>query len=479
MPQWKALLTSADEVFYGGAAGGGKTDLVIGLAAECHQHSAIFRRVYPNLKEIMRRTREIVGKYAQENKSDRVWTFPDGRTIEFGAIQFEDDKTNWQGRPHDLKAFDELPEFTKSQYLFASGWNRTTDPSQRVRVIATGNPPMDETGNWIIERWGPWLDDKHPNPAEPGELRWYATVKGEEHEFPNGDPVDIDGETLYPRSRTFIRAMVDDNPFYAQDARYKSVLQSLPEPLRSQLLYGDFLASATPNPFQIIPTEWVRQAQKRWLERERPRTPLTAVGIDAVRGGDDNMTLARRYDNWFDEVKKWPGIMVPDGPAAATLVKSELGDEEPGYMNVDVIGVGSSTYDHLRPIYRRVYPFNASEASEYYDKSGKLKMRNKRAEYHWRMRDSLDPLNGHNVALPPGNEVLADLCAARYRVTVSGVQVEEKAEIKERIGRSPDVGEAIMMANYIAAIPLPKQPEQKSKWTDHNISEQGSRWKRY
>src|SRR3989304_7571290 len=110
VPQWLAFLSRADELFYGGAAGGGKTDLVIGMSVECHQHSAIFRRVYPNLQEIMRRSREIIGNSAQENKAEKRWTFPDGKTIEFGAVQFEDDKTNWQGRPHDLKAFDELPE---------------------------------------------------------------------------------------------------------------------------------------------------------------------------------------------------------------------------------------------------------------------------------------------------------------------------------------------------------------------------------
>jgi hypothetical protein len=261
--QWLAFLSRADEVFYGGAAGGGKTDLVIGMAVECHEHSAIFRRVYPNLKEIIRRTREVIGDTAQENRADRIWTFPDGRTIEFGAVQYEEDKTNWQGRPHDLKAFDELPEFTESQYEFICGWNRTTNEGQRVRVVATGNPPMDDTGSWIIRRWAAWLDDKYPDPAEPGELRWYATIDGEEVEFKTGDPITYEGEAIYPRSRTFIPARLDDNPFYASDNRYRSILQSLPEPLRSQLLYGAFDVTTQPNPFQVIPTEHVRMAQQR------------------------------------------------------------------------------------------------------------------------------------------------------------------------------------------------------------------------
>jgi len=399
----------------------------------------------------MRRSREIIGTNAQENKADKIWTFPNGRTIEYGAVQFEENKSNWQGRAHDLKAFDELPEFTESQYEFISGWNRTTESGQRARIIATGNPPIDEAGGWVMRRWGAWLDKKHPHPAQAGELRWYATVGGREQEFPDGNPVDVDGEIIYPRSRTFIPARLDDNVYLSSDPRYRSVIQSMPEPLRSMLLYGDFSASAVQDPFQVIPTEWVRLAQRRWLEREKPNVPLVAVGVDAARGGKDKMTLARRYDNYFTEVKSWPGAVVVDGATAATLIHAELGNENPGYINVDVIGVGSSTFDHLKPMYEKVCPMNVAEGSNYRDRSGKLKMRNKRAEMHWRMRDALDPDNGDDIALPNDPELLADLCAPRYKVTTSGVLIEEKDEIKERIGRSPDVGEAVMMCNQPAS----------------------------
>lgn len=448
--QWQAILSRADETFYGGAAGGGKTDLVLGMAIEMHQHSAIFRRVYPNLTEIIRRAREIIGEQAQENKADRIWTWPDGRTLEFGAVQYEEDKSKWQGRPHDLKAFDELPEFTKSQYQFICGWNRTTDPGQRVRVVATGNPPMDESGSWIIQYWGAWLDKHHPNPAKPGELRWYATIDGEEREFLTGDPIQHSGETIYPRSRTFIPAKLEDNPYYSQDSRYRSVLQSLPEPLRSMLLYGNFQASAPADPWQVIPTEWVLEAQRRWREREKPNVPLTAAGIDPARGGQDNQSLSRRYDNWFAPLVFWPGAVVKDGPIGAELVRTALAGEEPGAVNIDVIGIGSSEYDSLKVMYPIVNPINVSEASDYRDRSGKLKMRNKRAELYWRFRDALDPVLGDDIALPPGNEIVADLCAAHYTSTTAGVQIESKEDIKKRIGRSPDKGESILLAHFPA-----------------------------
>jgi len=446
--QWSALLSRADETFFGGAAGGGKSDLIIGMACELHQHSVIFRRLYPNLKEIMRRARELIEDDAKENKSDKVWTWNDGRTLEFGAVQYEDNKKDWQGRPHDLKAFDEITEFTESQYVFITGWNRSTDPGQRVRVIVTGNPPMDEDGAWVLRRWGAWLDPNHPHPAKDGELRYYATLDGKETECPNGEPFDHKGETIYPRSRTFIKSLLSDNPYYAHDSQYISVLQSLPEPLRSQLLNADFQASQSPDPFQVIPAEWVRAAQKRWLALEKPTTPLTAAGLDPSRGGDDKTCLARRYDNYFDTVDCWPGKIAIDGPTVAGLVQSVIKESKPIFINVDVVGIGSSVFDSLKTMYNSVRPFNGAEASEYRDKSGKLKMRNKRAEYYWRMRDALDPQGGDDLALPPDTELLADLCSARYKVTAAGVLIEEKEEIKKRIGRSPDMGESVIMALY-------------------------------
>jgi hypothetical protein len=449
-----AFLSRADELFYGGAAGGGKSDLLLGLAGEVHQSAIIYRRVFPNLRFLIERSRQIYNAEGREhgkdsyNESLHVWRLNDGNIIEFGAMQYEKDKSNYQGRPKDFIGFDEAPEFTESQVQFVTAWNRTTDPDQRVRVVLTGNPPLDESGSWIVRRYAAWLDKNHPHPAKPGELRWYATIDGKEREFTTGDDIQTATETITPRSRTYIPARLDDNPYYSADSRYRSVLQSLPEPLRSQLLNGDFDASQQADPFQIIPAEWVRIAQKRWLEREKPTTPLTAVGIDPSRGGRDKTAEAKRYDNWFDYVKAWEGIVVKDGAIMAELVRQDVGDVKPSYINIDVSGIGSSGYDHLKVIYDNVRPFNPAEGSEYRDRSGKLKMRNKRAEMYWRMRDALDPVNGDEIALPPDTELLADLCSARYEVSSAGVKVEDKEQIKERIGRSPDVGEAVMMANF-------------------------------
>lgn len=452
-PQCAAYESKAQVIGYGGAAGGGKTDLLLGFAGTKHHRSIIFRRVFPLLEGIEARSREVYNPLNDTsikdtyNESLHRWKLKGGSTVRFAAIQYEDDKKKYQGRPYDFYGFDEATEFTESQVRFVTGWNRSTKPGQECRVVLVFNPPIDDSGEWVVRFFAPWLDEMHPNPAKDGELRWFAMIDGEEVEVPSSNPIEHDGQIIQPKSRTFFHAQLSDNAILS-DTGYAATIDAMPEPLRSAFKgqFGGYKLGG--DPFQIIPTEWVRAAQKRWLELERPTTPLTSVGIDPSRGGNDKTALSKRYDNWFSEVKWWPGVVVKDGAIMAELARQELGDVKPNYINIDVNGIGSSAYDHLKILYTMVRPFNSSEGSKYRDKSGKLKMRNKRAEMYWRMRDALDPIDGDGIALPPGNELLADLCSARYEVSSAGVLVESKDEIKARIGRSPDVGEAVMMALF-------------------------------
>ena len=51
--QTRAFFSQADEVFYGGGAGGGKSALLCGLAIEEHRKAIIFRREYPQIKRLV------------------------------------------------------------------------------------------------------------------------------------------------------------------------------------------------------------------------------------------------------------------------------------------------------------------------------------------------------------------------------------------------------------------------------------------
>ena len=195
-PQTTAYFNEADELFYGGQAGGGKTDLVCGLALNEHQFSLLLRRTNKEASLLAERILAIKGDREGWNGQDHVLRLADSRRVDIGGVQHDGDEQKYKGSPHDLIAFDEVSDFAESQYRFIIGWNRTTSPGQRCRVVATGNPPTRPEGFWVLRYWGAWVDPNHPNPAQPGELRWYTTIAGEDHEVDGRGPHLVKGEKI-------------------------------------------------------------------------------------------------------------------------------------------------------------------------------------------------------------------------------------------------------------------------------------------
>lgn len=448
-PQTWAYGCRADILYYGGSAGGGKSDLLLGLALNEHLHSIIYRRQTTQLVGIqMRLLDEILESRKGWNGQADILTLSD-RKIEFGSCNNLGDEIKYQGRPHDFVGFDEITHFLESQFRFLCGWLRTTKEGQRCRIVCAGNPPTTEEGRWVIKFWAPWLDPKHPNPAKPGELRWFTTIDGRDVECPDGKPTEINGRTVTPLSRTFIPSSVTDNPFLLKTG-YEATLQSLPEPLRSQMLLGDFRAGVEDSAWQLIPTAWVEAAQDRWKEDGR-KGPMDSAGVDVARGGRDKTVVSTRYGAWYDQLKTIPGSKTPDGATAAGFVVSCIRDK--AVVHVDALGVGGETIGHLETNgiqVEAVVGYDTDAVKGELDKAtGRLRFRNRRALAHWRFRESLDPVTGDNVALPPDPELKADLCAPMWKLTPGGILVEEKEEIKKRIGRSPDKGDAVIYASIV------------------------------
>ena len=101
-PQSMAYHSDADVLGYGGAAGGGKTDLMLGKAINKHKVSYILRREATQMKGIYNRLAEIVGGKDGFNGSEKVQRFPDGRMIFFGSTPHLGDEMNYQGQARDL-----------------------------------------------------------------------------------------------------------------------------------------------------------------------------------------------------------------------------------------------------------------------------------------------------------------------------------------------------------------------------------------
>jgi hypothetical protein len=443
-PQQQAYESQADLLLYGGAAGGGKTDLIIGLALTQHHRSIVFRREFAQLQAFLERTSEIVGGSAGRNTQDKRWALPGSRLLRWGGMQHLGDENAYKGQPHDLMAFDEVVEFLEFQFRFVITWNRTTDPTQRCRVIAATNPPQSTDGEWVNHFWAPWLDDGYPHPAMPGELRWFISdAEGHDTEVDGPRVVMVSGEPVAPRSRTFIPSSVDDNP-YLMATGYKATLQALPEPLRSQMLRGSFLAGREDHPWQVIPREWARLAVQRWTP-ERPKSPMLTMGVDVAQGGPAETVLSPRHDKWFGKLICVPGKDTPDGPRVAGMVVQHLRDG--AQVNVDVGGGwGAEAYGHLMKAGVPAEAANGVEDSSARDRSGKLGFYNRRAEWWWGMREALDPEHGIDIALPDDPKLLADLCTPRWRLTTRGILVESKKDIIKRLGHSPDRGDAAVLA---------------------------------
>ena len=485
-PQQAAYICTATELLYGGAAGGGKSDLLLGLAATKHQVSIVFRRMFPQLEALVSRSREIIPEEkngANFNSGKMIWyKVPGKRKLEFGAAQYNLDVQKYQGRPHDLVAFDELTHFTEFQYKYLTGWLRTADPLQRTRIVGASNPPPTAEGYWVKKRWAPWVDKKHPDPALPGELRWFITdEEGKDKEVPGpriqtydlldtlndpdatdeertgayasameqAPPIKIEGEWVYPVSRTFIPAGVKDNPYYAHDPKYVSMLQALPEPLRSQLLAGDWDAGAEDDAYQVIPTRLIYEAIARWVEATDKRLDpgkLIALGVDVARGGEDDSVLAPLHEGlYIADLVKRPGKETPDG---ASVVNMMLPLGLKGVqVNIDAIGVGGAVVDAARETLTgaNIRAVNFGGKSEATDKSGVLAMRNARAEAYWGFRELCEE---GVIMIPDDPELIADLAALRYKPMAGKITLENKAAIKKRIGRSPDAGDAVVLATF-------------------------------
>lgn len=452
-PQTLAFESTADIIGYGGAAGGGKTDLACGKALRRHKNTMILRREHTQLTGVIDRLTQILGGRDGYNGQEKIWRLKN-RQIEFGSVPHLGDETKYQGRPHDFLVFDEAANFLEIQVRFLLGWLRTTDPTQRCQALFTFNPPTSAEGQWVIQFFAPWLDKKHPKPAQPGELRWFATIGGKDIELESGEPFEHEGEIIKPMSRTFIPSRVTDNP-HLMGTGYMRALQALPEPLRSQMLNGDFTAGMEDDPFQVIPTKWVEIAMDRWVKPAK-LPPMDSVGVDVARGGRDNTVIARRHGMWFDEALAYPGKETPDGPSTAGLVIAATRDKAPSH--IDVIGVGSAPYDFLKEAGQQVIGVNVAEASHATDQSGSLSFANIRSELWWKFREALDPANNTGIALPSDSRLKADLCAPKWKLQGSRIRVESREDIVDRIGRSPDFASAYCLALIHTARPAKPAP---------------------
>jgi len=214
---------------FGGAAGPGKTKALlweaIGQALVVDGcDTLLLRRTYPELESsLLTYFRRDVPRwmYKSYNESKHVVTWNNGSTTKFSYCRNESDVYQYQGAEFLFIGIDELTHFTLKQWQFLTSRNRCP-----AKIYSDGK----NAGKRIVPCMA--------GATNPGNIG-HAWVKAlwVDHVPPSG----FERSDLYhAEDYDFIRARIDDNPIYANDAEYRRTLEALPEHLRRAFLDGDW-----------------------------------------------------------------------------------------------------------------------------------------------------------------------------------------------------------------------------------------------
>lgn len=239
------LTCNAREAFYGGAAGGGKSEALLMAAAQYLDvpgySSLLLRRTFPELsgpKSLMTRAEQWWRGMTSElgkprwDEDDRSWYFPCPQggfsTVKFGHVELEKDKYNYLSHEYQFVGFDELTGFTHSQYEFI-GFSRVR---RTVEMESLGIP---------LRTYGA------SNPGNVGH-RWVKERLIEHLPWPDGVAlIDEEGDEL--PVPVFVPATLADNPYLDQKS-YRQSLKMMDPVLRAQYLSGNWDAAAGGAQFQ-------------------------------------------------------------------------------------------------------------------------------------------------------------------------------------------------------------------------------------
>ena len=202
----------------------------------------------------------------------------------------------------------------------------------------------------------------------------------------------------------------------------------------------------------VIPLSWVEAANERWRELDESGDwgEFTCCGVDVARSGADVNVIAMRYGDAIRELRRSSKRDTMETTGAVAGILQAHGGE----AVVDVIGIGAGVVDRLKEQGKAVKAFNASEHTDAKDRSGELGFVNKRSAAWWKLRELLDPASDRQIALPPDDLLTGDLTAPHWRDMSAGkIAVESKEDIRRRLGRSTDSGDAVVQAFWVEPAP--------------------------
>ncbi len=268
--QLSFLLLDCEEAFYGGAAGGGKSDALLMAALQYVDTpgyaALLLRRTFKALtlpEALLDRARMwLAGTDAHWQGDATAWVFPSGARVCFGYLEADKDVEQYQSAAFQFIGFDELTQFTEYQYRYMhSRTRRLAGANVPIRVRGASNP--GSIGHdWVKQRF---------------------ITEGKE------------------KGRPFIPATLDDNPFLDRESYVKS-LDNLDPLTRQQLLKGDWSARTSGSKFKRewfkivdlapVNAQWVRYWDMAATEKNSHNDPDWTAGAKIGKTPQGNYYIA-------------------------------------------------------------------------------------------------------------------------------------------------------------------------------------------
>lgn len=373
----------------------------------------------------------------------------DGKSDKWGAVGYavkiragEDSATGAQGAhaPHMLLITEETPGIDPS--VMAALENTATAP-HNLR-LGVGNPDHQ-------------YDTLHQFCVDPGVRH----VRMSALDHPNvvaDDPTIVDGAVSREKVDARRAKYGEDGRLYVTRVRGISPAEA---------------ADA------LVRRVWIEEAIARYSARPELREGLPARGVDVANSEDgDKGAIARGSGAALHEVSSFA---CPDANRLGSRVAAEMALEgiEPLHVGVDSVGVGAGTVNKLKELGHYVQALNGGERAtpkvdeELLHEKGRPvreeeQFLNLRAQMWWQVR--VDLQHGR-IALPDDDELVRDLLTPTWLTRNGKIVVEPKEKIIERLGRSPDKGDAAVLWNWVRHRAPIEEPEEDLRAWDAEVLE--------
>ena len=407
---------------FGGGIRGGKSFVVICILmmlSKMYPGSrwAIVRKDLPTLRRNTIPTFDRIAHpfFGPINRSEWKATAANGSEILFFPESLKDDPdlNRWKGLEISGLVLEEANEMSEASF----------------------NKSIERAGSWKIE--GRAIDDQPAplvlltcNPANG----WVKRIFYGPH-----------ATNTLKRPFYFLQSLVTDNPHISPE--YLKSLENLnkTDPIAyARFVKGDWTVSD--DPLQLVKYEWLLAAKD-----VEPIAGKSGMGVDVARYGDDDSVLCMTEGNRVLFLEYHHGFSLDH---IADLVQAKIcnGPIDSERVCLDVCGIGAGVYDILQKAGYRVTPIDSGRKAEGDESEKPVEQRktaftfkNRRSQLWWLAREKLRL--GEVCLEAQDSRLTEDLTAVRYSINGDKmIQVESKDDIKKRLGRSTDAGDAFVYA---------------------------------